>query len=509
MKIIVFLCFLSAGFLFGQEALSDTIRIDRLSDQEVKEMITRCWPTVKDTIYYGEYFDGIKLSFSRYAHFLDSNNRDYGPVLLYDIYNSVKRTDYGTKSETNYFIKEIYQLVPPYELILFESSVNKDGYTIKTKLEKKDDFYISSFDNGKFVKSDTLFDFKYSMNDDWAKYWFQIDTVAPINSVLETKNNLNYKTFEFEPNYTTLISREDKLINGVRKKLTTTQFTDETGVNTAITDEFLTIVEQRIGDDYLHVIEYKEKAIDFESQPDLSLFFNIGLSVRFAERLAEPGENKEISIVIFEIVGNQNPFDTTSQQLFFTQNGKNYMKIMAKPDYISEASELEIIENKKETEFYPISDPDIIQMAKNATKGIHSKRKKIEKLMNFVHNYIKYSKDDYSQWHISVYNIIKTQNGVCQDYAELFTTLARSIGIPCKTVGGYALDQNSGLLVGHAWNEVEINGKWYGVDPTWNMWLPTFYHYKENSLPLNRNDGYIFLSLKSISQTNGEILKFD
>ena len=87
MKIIVFLCFLSAGFLFGQEALSDTIRIDRLSDQEVKEMITRCWPTVKDTIYYGEYFDGIKLSFSRYAHFLDSNNRDYGPVLLYDIYN--------------------------------------------------------------------------------------------------------------------------------------------------------------------------------------------------------------------------------------------------------------------------------------------------------------------------------------------------------------------------------------------------------------------------------------
>jgi hypothetical protein len=509
MKIIVFLSLFSAGFLFSQEALSDTIRIDRLSDHEVKEMITRCWPTVKDTIYYSDYFDGIKLSFSRYAHFLDSNNRVYGPVLLYDIYKSEKRTDYGTKSETNYNIKEIYQLVPPYELILIELSEEKNGFTIKRKLEKKDNFYISSLDNGKFIETDTLFDFKYFLNDDWAKFWFSINPKAPINSVLITKKNLDYETFEFEPNYTTLISRKDKLINGVRKKLITTKYIDESGVNTVIEDDFLTIVEQRIGDDYLHVIEDKEKAMDFGSQPDLGLFSYIGVDVRFVSRLNDPGKNKEISDVIFEIVGNQNPFDTTSQQLFFSHNGKNYMKIMAQPNYISEASNFEISENKKETAFYPISDPDIIQMAKNATKGIHSKRKKVEKLMNFVNNYIVYSKDDYSQWHISVYNIINTRNGVCLDYAELFTTLARSIGISCKTVGGYALDPIVGILVGHAWNEVELNGKWYGVDPTWNIWLPTFYHYKKNSLPINLYDGFYFLSLESISQTNEEVLKFD
>ena len=129
--------------------------------------------------------------------------------------------------------------------------------------------------------------------------------------------------------------------------------------------------------------------------------------------------------------------------------------------------------------------------------------------MNFVNNYIIYSKDDYSQWHISVYNIINTRNGVCSDYAELFTTLARSIGIACKTVGGYALDPINGFLGGHAWNEVEINGKWYGVDPTWNMWLPTFYHYKGNNLPINLNDGFYMLSLESITYDNREKIKFD
>jgi len=509
MKIVVFFSFFCFGYLFSQECFSDTIKIERLSDHEVKEMINRCWPNEKDTIYYSEYLDGIKVSYSRYASFLDSNNIVYGPVTIYDIFVKEKNKSFGFNVETNYQQKEIYQLAPPYDLILIEFLVEKNGFTIKRKLEKKDNIYISSIDNGKLIVTDTLIDFKYSLNDDWAKFWFNINPKAPINSVLATKKNLNFETFEFEPNYTTLISKEDKLINGVRKKLITTKFTDESGVNTAITDEFLTIVEQRIGDDQLHVIEDKEQALNFESQPDLGLFSYIGVDMRFGAKLKAPGDNKEISNVIFEIIGNQNPFDTTLQQLFFSENGKNYMKIMTQPDYISEISEFEISENLKETDFYPIKDPDIIQMAKNATKGIHSKRKKIELLMNFVNNYIIYSKDDYSQWHISIYNIIKTRNGVCADYAELFTTLARSIGIPCKTVGGYALDPIDGLLSGHAWNEVEINGKWYGVDPTWNMWLPTFYHYKENSLPINLNASIYFLRLKSITKTNGAVLKFD
>ena len=48
--------------------------------------------------------------------------------------------------------------------------------------------------------------------------------------------------------------------------------------------------------------------------------------------------------------------------------------------------------------------------------------------------------------------------------------MARSLGIPCRTVGGliYLGDEfrQFGL---HAWNEVVINGVWVPVDPTWGQ----------------------------------------
>ena len=149
-------------------------------------------------------------------------------------------------------------------------------------------------------------------------------------------------------------------------------------------------------------------------------------------------------------------------------------------------------------------------MAKEATKGAVSKKKKVELLFKFVNTYIKYSKDDYSQHFISVYDIIRTKNGVCSDFAELFTVLARSIGIPCKTVGGFALDPDNACLSGHAWNEVEINGMWYGVDPTWNQWLPSFYHFKENNLNIpNKELNSIRLKLKRITFLNGKVVNYD
>ena len=128
MKIVVFFSFFCFGYLFSQECFSDTIKIERLSDHEVKEMINRCWPTEKDTIYYSEYLDGIKVGYSRYASFLDSNNIVYGPVTIYDIFVKKKNTSFGFKVETNYQQKEIYQLAPPYDLILIEFLVEKIGY---------------------------------------------------------------------------------------------------------------------------------------------------------------------------------------------------------------------------------------------------------------------------------------------------------------------------------------------------------------------------------------------
>ena len=57
------------------------------------------------------------------------------------------------------------------------------------------------------------------------------------------------------------------------------------------------------------------------------------------------------------------------------------------------------------------------------------------------------------------------RQGVCQDFAHVFVSLARLAGLPARYVCG--LPQGEGTT--HAWGEIWYNGCWYGYDPTRNQ----------------------------------------
>ena len=52
------------------------------------------------------------------------------------------------------------------------------------------------------------------------------------------------------------------------------------------------------------------------------------------------------------------------------------------------------------------------------------------------------------------------------EFADLFTTLARSIGIPTQTVFGIVYEAGEFQMAFHAWNEIEINENIIEIDPT-------------------------------------------
>lgn len=54
--------------------------------------------------------------------------------------------------------------------------------------------------------------------------------------------------------------------------------------------------------------------------------------------------------------------------------------------------------------------------------------------------------------------------GVCQDYAHIFISLLHLARIPARYVTGLILGEGAS----HAWVEVLVDGKWYGLDPTNN-----------------------------------------
>jgi transglutaminase-like putative cysteine protease len=73
--------------------------------------------------------------------------------------------------------------------------------------------------------------------------------------------------------------------------------------------------------------------------------------------------------------------------------------------------------------------------------------------------------------------VVRTRQGVCQDFAHLMIALVRCAGLPARYVSGY-LETDSvigsteliGATASHAWVEVYLpSGLWVGLDPTNDM----------------------------------------
>ena len=116
---------------------------------------------------------------------------------------------------------------------------------------------------------------------------------------------------------------------------------------------------------------------------------------------------------------------------------------------------------------YPVSDPRIIRLAARATDEADGEDAELAALVGFVHDYLSYQPGASRR---SVLSLLEHPVGDCTEFAELLTTLARARDLPARTVYGLAYsDRESPAFVFHAWNEVEVNGEWRVVDPTWNQ----------------------------------------
>ncbi|MFT4550491.1 MAG: hypothetical protein ACI8XO_001771 [Verrucomicrobiales bacterium] len=119
----------------------------------------------------------------------------------------------------------------------------------------------------------------------------------------------------------------------------------------------------------------------------------------------------------------------------------------------------------EETSAYPTKDAQIIALTERAIGRATRPKAKIKRLVDFVDTFIV---DDTSSEPLSVNDIIDTQRGDCTEHSQLFVTMARAAGIPARMVSGFIYGEASTYCFGgHAWCEVEVDGHWHPVDPTW------------------------------------------
>lgn len=87
-----------------------------------------------------------------------------------------------------------------------------------------------------------------------------------------------------------------------------------------------------------------------------------------------------------------------------------------------------------------------------------------------IHDYIilntEYADSDlphYGEYY--VWSAFLNKQIVCIGYAGTFYQMCRDMGIPCRLIPSVDYDN-----VGHAFNIVKLNGKWYWVDSCWDDW---------------------------------------
>lgn len=91
--------------------------------------------------------------------------------------------------------------------------------------------------------------------------------------------------------------------------------------------------------------------------------------------------------------------------------------------------------------------------------------------IKMVHDYlvdtISYDSSLSEPYIYNIYGALVEKLCVCEGYARSMKYLLDSLNIPCTIVIGKGTN-SEGQTENHAWNYVEIEGKWYAIDATWD-----------------------------------------
>ena len=146
---------------------------------------------------------------------------------------------------------------------------------------------------------------------------------------------------------------------------------------------------------------------------------------------------------------------------------------------------------------YPTSHKTIRELAQRALAD--GGDQPLQSLVQTTHRQMVYTENQPAG---SVLAALRTGQGECTDYADLFTTIARAAGLPARTVYGLAYrDGAHPALMFHAWNEVYFGQRWHSVDPTWNQVDVDATH-----LPLSETQAATMVMAASAQSVSAQVL---
>ena len=97
----------------------------------------------------------------------------------------------------------------------------------------------------------------------------------------------------------------------------------------------------------------------------------------------------------------------------------------------------------------------------------YSEFEKIKKVHDFLIENVEYDINLKASEPYSILGPLTEGKAVCEGYARSFKYILDELQIPCILISGTGTN-SKGETESHAWNYVELNGKWYAIDVTWD-----------------------------------------
>jgi hypothetical protein len=445
---------MGCGTLFFSRPVSNNIKKDATFIQFMEKSLGTDW--------YGVYIQKSKVGYLK-----STSGRERGPEgTIYKIQLS-GIIQYPSRIETDEMKIHMvakFMSQPPFSIICFSDKVVHRDDVSETRIVRTSKGYEASITQGGKTRTHMIESLEYSIKDYTAvQRWI---TQNPKEGDKIKCPHFNSETLALEEKTSRIMGIHNTVISGVKISYYEVATTAFDGLE----------VKETFGADgkpYRMVLgEVFECRLEPESvatRMDVSGGLFVKNTVPVNQPLGDPDTVMLLKLFI----------DKKSGVLLKNASGQSVTHIQADDSvivtlnysggYQMKATKEEIEKNLTDTISVPIVHPKIIQLARNAVGNAKTTAQKVNRLVNFVYQYIE---DDYTANPLTLMDIIAKRKGDCSEHAKLFTAMARALGIPCRTVGGlvYLGDeyQEFGL---HAWNEVVIDGIWVPIDPTWGQTL--------------------------------------
>ena len=111
-------------------------------------------------------------------------------------------------------------------------------------------------------------------------------------------------------------------------------------------------------------------------------------------------------------------------------------------------------------------DSKTVELADKICADCNTDEEKVKAIYEWmIHNFeYDYEYEPVVQY-FNVHKTVRTQKGVCYDFAHLFAALCRSHNIPCYVVDGTRIDD---VNYHHTWNRIYFDGAWWNTDVTFD-----------------------------------------